>query len=208
MVESGSHSDLVGKDGGVYACMVAHGGGGERNGRAPEAKDVVVVEVDGEEAVGASREDDVDAANGTEGLEDVEVLEILGREEENGLAASLGSVPPPDPYQQHDGANESQTIAPEEGTQAEVEPLAPGAESSFKKLWRLSSKELPVALVGVLGSAAFGLILPLFGLLLGSIIADMYIPDPTELRQRVWFWCGILVALGKDREVGSLRHSC
>jgi hypothetical protein len=63
-------------------------------------------------------------------------------------------------------------------------------------LWKLSVSEALSLVFGCFGSAVYGTILPLFGFLLGSIVADLYIPDPELLIRKAKFWCLIIMIVG------------
>lgn len=88
-----------------------------------------------------------------------------------------------------------------------IPPLSP-REAESARLWKLSLPELPVGLLGILTSAIVGVVLPLFGFLLGSIVGDLYIPDAELMRSRATFWSYIIVAVGKfpHKSLGAMQH--
>lgn len=68
-------------------------------------------------------------------------------------------------------------------------------EVSLFRLAYLNKPEIPVLLLGVIAAVANGFILPVFGLLLSSMIKTFYEPAD-ELRKDSEFWAGNFVILG------------
>ena len=68
------------------------------------------------------------------------------------------------------------------------------------RLWKMSKPHMPVGILGITAAAAYGAVLPLFGFILGHIIADLYLQDEDLMRSRVQFWCIIFVCLGKQQQ--------
>ncbi|KAF8042952.1 hypothetical protein BT93_A1323 [Corymbia citriodora subsp. variegata] len=85
-------------------------------------------------------------------------------------------------------------------TVAGPKSLAPGSTEklpkvSLHRLARLNKPEVPVLLIGTIAAVANGMILPIFGLLLSSVIKTFYEP-PHELRKDSKFWALIFLVLG------------
>ncbi|KAK9934149.1 hypothetical protein M0R45_021303 [Rubus argutus] len=85
-----------------------------------------------------------------------------------------------------------------ETTQADIH--APEAskghpEVSLSRLASLNKPEIPVLLLGTLAAAASGLIFPVFGILMSSVIKTFFEP-PDQLSKDSKFWALIFVALG------------
>ncbi|KAK9934148.1 hypothetical protein M0R45_021302 [Rubus argutus] len=68
-------------------------------------------------------------------------------------------------------------------------------EVSLSRLASLNKPEIPVLLLGTLAAAANGAILPVFGILISSVIKTFFEP-PHQLRKDSKFWALIFVALG------------
>ncbi|KAF8043092.1 hypothetical protein BT93_A1439 [Corymbia citriodora subsp. variegata] len=66
---------------------------------------------------------------------------------------------------------------------------------SLSRLARLNKPEVPVLLIGTIAAVANGLILPIFGILISSIIKTFYEP-PHELRKDSKFWALMFLVLG------------
>ena len=72
--------------------------------------------------------------------------------------------------------------------------------SPTARLWKMSKPHMPAGILGITAAAAYGAVLPLFGFILGHIIADLYLQDEDLMRSRVHFWCIIFVCLGKQQQ--------
>ncbi|KAM2541701.1 hypothetical protein TB2_021235 [Malus domestica] len=72
-------------------------------------------------------------------------------------------------------------------------------EVSLRRLAYLNKPEIPVLFLGTIAAAANGVVLPIFGLLLSSVIKTFFEPHH-ELRKHSKFWALIFIVLG----VGSL----
>ncbi|PON64855.1 ABC transporter [Parasponia andersonii] len=73
-------------------------------------------------------------------------------------------------------------------------PQAP-QEVSLRRLALLNKPEIPVLLLGIIAAAANGVILPVFGVLLSSIIKSFFEP-PDELRKDTKLWALVFLGLG------------
>lgn len=76
----------------------------------------------------------------------------------------------------------------------------------LRRLWSISKAEMPAVGLGITASALCGIVLPLFGFLLASVVSVLYLPNHLEMRQRVSFWCWIFIAVGMrpvNYDVGS-----
>ncbi|KAM5568512.1 hypothetical protein ABKV19_016195 [Rosa sericea] len=69
------------------------------------------------------------------------------------------------------------------------------AEVSLSRLAALNKPEIPVLLLGTLAAAANGVILPVFGILISSVIKTFFEP-PDQLSKDSKFWALIFVVLG------------
>ncbi|KAF8043093.1 hypothetical protein BT93_A1440 [Corymbia citriodora subsp. variegata] len=81
-------------------------------------------------------------------------------------------------------------------------PRSPAPESpkkqpkvSLHRLARLNKPEVPILLVGTIAAVANGVIFPIFGMLLSSVIKTFYEP-PHELRKDSKFWALMFLVLG------------
>ncbi|KAL6292834.1 hypothetical protein ACE6H2_000976 [Prunus campanulata] len=85
---------------------------------------------------------------------------------------------------------------------ASAEPDIPASTSltvppevSLSRLAYLNKPEIPVLLLGTIAAAANGVILPIFGIMISSIIKTFFEP-PHQLRKDSKFWALIFLALG------------
>jgi ATP-binding cassette subfamily B (MDR/TAP) protein 1 len=74
-------------------------------------------------------------------------------------------------------------------------PTQPPPEVSLRRLAYLNKPEVPVLLLGTLAAAANGVLLPVFGILISSIIKTFYEPRD-KLQKDSKFWALIFVVLG------------
>ncbi|CAF2304400.1 ABC transporter B family member 4-like [Brassica napus] len=80
----------------------------------------------------------------------------------------------------------------EEGTtEAKTKPK----KVSIRRVAALNKPEIPVLILGAISAAANGVILPLFGILIASVIKAFFKP-PKELKEDTSFWAIIFMALG------------
>lgn len=75
------------------------------------------------------------------------------------------------------------------------EPPQHHQEVPLSRLAYLNKPELPVILLGVVAAVVSGIVLPIFGILLSSIIHAFYEP-PAKLRKDSRFWSLMFVVLG------------
>ncbi|ONI27775.1 hypothetical protein PRUPE_1G104400 [Prunus persica] len=68
-------------------------------------------------------------------------------------------------------------------------------EVSLRRLAYLNKPEIPVLLLGTIAAAVNGAILPIFGILISSVIKTFYEPPP-QLRKDSKFWALIFIVLG------------
>ena len=85
--------------------------------------------------------------------------------------------------------------APTETTNPASGPAQLPPEVSLRRLAYLNKPEIPVLLLGTIAAAANGVILPIFGILISSMIKTFYEPGD-ELRKDSEFWALIFVVLG------------
>ncbi|XP_048127329.1 ABC transporter B family member 11-like isoform X1 [Rhodamnia argentea] len=85
-------------------------------------------------------------------------------------------------------------------TMAGPQSSAPGSTEkppkvSLRRLARLNKPEVPVLLIGTVAAVVNGVILPIFGILISSVIKTFYEP-PHELRKDSKFWALMFLVLG------------
>ncbi|CAL8990956.1 unnamed protein product [Prunus brigantina] len=68
-------------------------------------------------------------------------------------------------------------------------------EVSLRRLAYLNKPEIPVLLLGTIAAAVNGAVLPIFGILISSVIRTFYEPPP-QLRKDSKFWALIFIVLG------------
>lgn len=82
---------------------------------------------------------------------------------------------------------------------AEVEDVTEEASKSppvsLSRLAALNKPEIPMLLIGTIGAVVCGVILPIFGLLISTVIKTFYQP-PDQLKKDTKFWALIYIALG------------
>ncbi|KAI4384908.1 hypothetical protein MLD38_002993 [Melastoma candidum] len=66
---------------------------------------------------------------------------------------------------------------------------------SIRRLAKLNKPEVPVLLLGTIAAVVNGVILPIFGILISSVIKTFYEP-PHELRRNTRFWALMFLVLG------------
>ncbi|KAL0539171.1 hypothetical protein IC582_023352 [Cucumis melo] len=66
---------------------------------------------------------------------------------------------------------------------------------SLRRLAGLNKPEIPVLLIGTIGAVLCGVILPIFGLLISTVIKTFYLP-PNQLKKDTKFWAIIYIVLG------------
>ncbi|CAK9325689.1 unnamed protein product [Citrullus colocynthis] len=66
---------------------------------------------------------------------------------------------------------------------------------SLRRLAGLNKPEIPVLLIGTIGAVVCGAILPIFGLLISTVIKTFYLP-PNQLKKDTKFWAVIYIVLG------------
>ncbi|MBA0646157.1 hypothetical protein Goklo_014143 [Gossypium klotzschianum] len=74
-------------------------------------------------------------------------------------------------------------------------PSEKAPKVSVRRLAYLNKPEIPVILLGTIAAAANGVIFPIFGILISSVI-DTFFKPPHELREDSRFWALIFLALG------------
>ncbi|KAK9040747.1 hypothetical protein V6N11_015887 [Hibiscus sabdariffa] len=74
-------------------------------------------------------------------------------------------------------------------------PLKQASEVPILRLAYLNKPEIPVLLIGTMFAAANGVILPIFGVLISSMIKTFYEP-PDELKKDSRFWSLVFLVLG------------
>jgi len=93
--------------------------------------------------------------------------------------------------------------APEKKAKQE-EPLA---KVGFKRLAKLNKPELPALFGGMLGSAAMGLVFPMFAVALSALIGVFYKPTAAEITSGVHKWSLVFMGLGLGTLVAAMAQS-
>ncbi|KAJ4968523.1 hypothetical protein NE237_015224 [Protea cynaroides] len=93
------------------------------------------------------------------------------------------------------GLNIQETVATTESGQLPESTSQELQEIPLRRLAYLNKPELPVLILGVLAAAVNGVILPVFGILISSIIKIFYGPQ-NKLRKDSSFWALMFVVLG------------
>ncbi|XP_010518387.1 PREDICTED: ABC transporter B family member 4 [Camelina sativa] len=79
--------------------------------------------------------------------------------------------------------------------EATTEPKTKQKKVSIFRIAALNKPEIPVLILGSISAAANGVILPLFGILLSSVI-DAFFQPPKKLKEDTSFWAVIFMVLG------------
>ncbi|CAG7873565.1 unnamed protein product [Brassica rapa] len=75
------------------------------------------------------------------------------------------------------------------------EPKTKPKKVSIRRIAALNKPEIPVLILGTISAAANGVILPIFGILIASVIKAFFKP-PKELKEDTSFWAIIFMVLG------------
>ncbi|CAN6845284.1 unnamed protein product [Brassica oleracea] len=86
---------------------------------------------------------------------------------------------------------EGNDVAQEGTAEAKTKPK----KVSIRRVAALNKPEIPVLILGAISAAANGVILPLFGILIASVIKAFFKP-PKELKEDTSFWAIIFMVLG------------
>lgn len=76
-----------------------------------------------------------------------------------------------------------------------IEETSKAPPVSLRRLAALNKPEIPVLLIGTIGAVVCGVILPIFGLLISTVIKTFYQP-PEQLKKDTKFWAVIYIVLG------------
>ena len=76
-----------------------------------------------------------------------------------------------------------------------TEPKTKPKKVSIRRIAALNKPEIPVLILGTISAAANGVILPIFGILIASVIKAFFKP-PKELKEDTSFWAIIFMVLG------------
>ncbi|KAF8106988.1 hypothetical protein N665_0129s0057 [Sinapis alba] len=76
-----------------------------------------------------------------------------------------------------------------------TEPKTKQKKVSVRRIAALNKPEIPVLILGTVSAAANGVILPIFGILISSVIKAFFKP-PKELKEDTSFWAIIFMVLG------------
>ncbi|KAH0924543.1 ABC transporter B family member 4 [Brassica rapa] len=79
--------------------------------------------------------------------------------------------------------------------QDQEEPKTKPKKVSIRRIAALNKPEIPVLILGTISAAANGVILPIFGILIASVIKAFFKP-PKELKEDTSFWAIIFMVLG------------
>ncbi|KAL5863141.1 hypothetical protein ACOSQ3_000655 [Xanthoceras sorbifolium] len=74
-------------------------------------------------------------------------------------------------------------------------PTEPAPKVSIRRIAYLNKPEVPILLIGTISAVANGVIFPVFGILISSVITAFYKP-PAQLKKDTRFWALIFMVLG------------
>ncbi|KAG2290692.1 hypothetical protein Bca52824_050296 [Brassica carinata] len=94
------------------------------------------------------------------------------------------------------GGIEGNDVAQENQEEEDTtEPKTKPKKVSIRRIAALNKPEIPVLILGTISAAANGVILPIFGVLIASVIKAFFKP-PKELKEDTRFWAIIFMVLG------------
>ncbi|KAG7971186.1 hypothetical protein I3843_07G123200 [Carya illinoinensis] len=175
MVEKGSHSELINDPDGAYSQLI----------RLQE------LNKESEQFVDDQNKQEITAESARQSSQRMSILRSLSRGS-SGLGNSSRhsfsvSVGPPT------GIN-----LPDIALAEKQNPQLPAEEYpnvSLRRIASLNKPEIPVLIIGAIAAVMNGTILPIFGLLISSVIKTFYEP-PNELKKDSKFWAIMFIILG------------
>ncbi|XP_010045610.2 ABC transporter B family member 11 [Eucalyptus grandis] len=174
MVEKGSHSELVKDPDGAYSQLIRLQEVNKESEQAPDDQNrSEITEYNRQSSQRMSYKKSISRGSS------------IGNSSRHSLSVSFG-LPT--------GLNVA------DDTMAGPQSAAPGSTEkppkvSLGRLARLNKPEVPVLLIGTIAAVANGVIFPIFGILISSVIKIFYEPPP-ELRKHSKFWALMFLVLG------------
>ncbi|MBA0680121.1 hypothetical protein Goari_011841 [Gossypium aridum] len=172
MVEKGSHSELLQDHEGAYSQLIRLQEVNKESEQATESSDIAS-ESFRRSSLKKSLKRSISRGSS------------MGNSNRHSFSASFG-LPT--------GMNAADLAMADAENLAELPPeKAP--KVSIRRLAYLNKPEIPVILLGTIAAAANGVIFPIFGILISSVIETFFKP-PHEMREDSRFWALIFLALG------------
>ncbi|PPD83946.1 hypothetical protein GOBAR_DD19120 [Gossypium barbadense] len=172
MVEKGSHSELLQDHEGAYSQLIRLQEVNKESEQATESSDIAS-ESFRRSSLKKSLKRSISRGSS------------MGNSNRHSFSASFG-LPT--------GMNAADLAMADAETPAEL-PSEKAPKVSVRRLAYLNKPEIPVILLGTIAAAANGVIFPIFGILISSVI-DTFFKPPHELREDSRFWALIFLALG------------
>ncbi|TYH58507.1 hypothetical protein ES332_D08G159100v1 [Gossypium tomentosum] len=172
MVEKGSHSELLQDHEGAYSQLIRLQEVNKESEQATESSDIAS-ESFRRSSLKKSLKRSISRGSS------------MGNSNRHSFSASFG-LPT--------GMNAADLAMADAETPAEL-PSEKAPKVSVRRLAYLNKPEIPVILLGTIAAAANGVIFPIFGILISSVI-DTFFKPPHELRVDSRFWALIFLALG------------
>ena len=223
LVQSGTHEELASDPKGIYASMLLHSQG-DRKLRGNSMEDCTGRDGDDSgEGVVLMKDEDSPLGSSSQSCSSeispmplpAEALGITAAAQTGTLTVPPGKgtdtiVPAPGATAAHQQDCGLELVVIESSAEAGDKPdeaaSSGKAPSPNARLWQMSKPHMPVGILGITVAASYGAVLPLFGYILGHIIADLYLQDEDLMRSRVQFWCIIFVCLGKQETNTSMKR--
>ncbi|MBA0736895.1 hypothetical protein Gogos_010383 [Gossypium gossypioides] len=172
MVEKGSHSELLQDHEGAYSQLIRLQEVNKESEQATESSDIAS-ESFRRSSLKKSLKRSISRGSS------------MGNSNRHSFSASFG-LPT--------GMNAADLAMADAENPAEL-PQEKAPKVSIRRLAYLNKPEIPVILLGTIAAAANGVIFPIFGILISSVI-DAFFKPPHELREDSRFWALIFLALG------------
>ncbi|MBA0763440.1 hypothetical protein Gotri_012880 [Gossypium trilobum] len=172
MVEKGSHSELLQDHEGAYSQLIRLQEVNKESEQATESSDIAS-ESFRRSSLKKSLKRSISRGSS------------MGNSNRHSFSASFG-LPT--------GMNAADLAMADAENPAEL-PSEKAPKVSIRRLAYLNKPEIPVILLGTIAAAANGVIFPIFGILISSVI-DTFFKPPHELREDSRFWALIFLALG------------
>ncbi|MBA0709380.1 hypothetical protein Golax_024416 [Gossypium laxum] len=172
MVEKGSHSELLQDHEGAYSQLIRLQEVNKESEQATESSDIAS-ESFRRSSLKKSLKRSISRGSS------------MGNSNRHSFSASFG-LPT--------GMNAADLAMADAENPAEL-PSEKAPKVSIRRLAYLNKPEIPVILLGTIAAAANGVIFPIFGILISSVIETFFKP-PHEMREDSRFWALIFLALG------------
>nr|GMD22508.1 ABC transporter B family member 9-like [Ipomoea batatas] len=177
LVEQGTHDELIKDPNGAYTQLVKM----QQGSKKEEKKELETSMVDQ-----SSVEDQLTRSSSL-------MLSVLKRSMSHG--SSRHSFTHSYPIPGLIDINESEIADQQEDTEPDAKTLKQRKNVSIGRLASLNKPEIPILFLGVLAACFHGVIFPIFGLLLSTVIKIFFEPPP-QLKKDSKFWALMYVLLG------------